>query len=87
MHRNSWLVKSLVEERYDSLAAAKKIRCPALFIHGEHDDLIPVSQQGEKVAGAVPSATRWVQVPQAGHNDLLGRRLVWLEIAKLLSEL
>ncbi len=79
-----FVVKALLRERYDSLEAARKIRLPALVIHGERDDLIP-AEQGKRIAEAL-SGARWVPVPQAGHNDLLGQREVWDEIARFVSD-
>jgi pimeloyl-ACP methyl ester carboxylesterase len=78
-------VKALLRERYDSLAAARQIRVPALVIHGEMDDIIPV-EQGERVAKALAGG-RWVSVPRAGHNDLMGQPVVWQEIGRFLAGL
>lgn len=80
------LIQALVSERYDSLAKAPRVRCPALVIHGRRDFIIPF-RQGEKVAGALGGASRFVAVPQAGHNDLLGQSQVWREIAAFLRDL
>ncbi|HSF38516.1 MAG TPA: alpha/beta hydrolase, partial [Thermoanaerobaculia bacterium] len=74
-----FMVKALLRERYDSRAAAKEVRVPALVIHGERDELIPVSQ-GKEIAETLAGSTRWVPVPRAGHNDLLGERVVWEEM-------
>ncbi len=76
----------LVAERYDSLDAAPRIRVPALLIHGRDDSIIPF-RLGEKLAAALPAATtRFVPIPGAGHNDLLGHPVVWLELARFLRE-
>jgi uncharacterized protein len=74
-----FVVKALLRESYDSRAAAREVRVPALVIHGERDDLIPVSQ-GKEIAETLAGATRWVPVARAGHNDLLGERVVWEEM-------
>lgn len=80
------LVRMLLSERYDSLAAAREVRRPALVVHGETDDIIP-AVQGREIAAALPAGTRWVPVPGAGHNDLLSRPEVWQEIAAYLGSL
>ena len=83
LHFPGFMVKSMLRERYDSLAAAKKVRVPALVIHGEVDNLIPAAQ-GKEVAAAL--SARWVPIPSAGHNDLLARDEVWTEMERFLDE-
>jgi pimeloyl-ACP methyl ester carboxylesterase len=79
-------VKAMVRERYDSREAAKRIRVPALVVHGEEDDLIP-AVQGEEVAAVLAGPKRWVLVRRAAHNDLLGRREVWEATEEFLTSL
>ena len=79
-------VKAMLREHYDSREAARRIRVPALVVHGEQDDLIPV-QQGEEIAAVLGGSARWVPVPGAAHNDLLGRREVWDEMRRFLDGL
>ncbi|MCB0290474.1 MAG: alpha/beta hydrolase [Calditrichaeota bacterium] len=76
VHFPAWLVRALLRERYDSLAAASQITCPALLIHGETDDLIPVTH-GVQLSRQLPNLQRWLAVPHTGHNDLFSRREVW----------
>ena len=78
-------VKALLRERYDSLAAARTIRVPALVIHGERDEIIPAAQ-GRQVAEALANG-RWVPVPRTGHNDLRGEPVVWEEVGRFLKGL
>ena len=84
IHFPGFIVQAMLREKYDSREAAKKIKVPALVIHGELDNLIP-AVQGKEVAAA-PSA-RWVPVPSAGHNDLLARDEVWTEMERFLDGL
>jgi pimeloyl-ACP methyl ester carboxylesterase len=79
------VVQALVSEAYDSLAAARRIQVPALVVHGDRDELIPFAH-GEKIAQALAGTTRFVPVPGIGHNDLLGERVVWEEMAHFLVE-
>jgi hypothetical protein len=82
----AFAVKAMLRERYDSREAARNVRVPALVVHGERDDLIPV-QQGREIASVLAGPTRWVEVHGAAHNDLLAQRQVWEEMATFLSGL
>jgi pimeloyl-ACP methyl ester carboxylesterase len=84
-HFPGWMVWLLLRERYPSLETAPRIACPALVMHGAKDDLIPASQ-GERVAKAI-SRARWVPIPGAGHNDILGEPRIWEEMAAFLKTL
>ena len=87
-HFPGLVVRPLVGDRYDSLAAAPQVTAPALVIHGERDHIIP-ARQGEQLAAALGERdgveTRWVPVAGAGHNDLLGQEVVWAELAHFLD--
>lgn len=54
-----------MRDRTDSTPILAQIRCPALIIHGEDDQLIPVSQANVMEEG-IPSS-RLVIVAKAGH--------------------
>jgi pimeloyl-ACP methyl ester carboxylesterase len=79
-HFPAWLVKPLLSESYDSVAAARGLDLPALVIHGMEDALIPAGH-GEQLSKALPGLHRWVPVAGAGHNDLLGFPEVWRAMA------
>ncbi|PYQ59028.1 MAG: hypothetical protein DMF53_19440 [Acidobacteria bacterium] len=79
-------VKAMLREHYDSRSAARRIRVPALVVHGERDDLIPV-RQGEEIAAVLGGPKTWVPVRGAAHNDLLGRREVWEAMKRFLAGL
>jgi hypothetical protein len=84
-HHLPFISGFLLRERYDSVAAAERIRVPALVVHGQRDGIIPF-RLGARFAAALPSATtRFVPVPHAGHNDLLAHALVWREIERFLA--
>ncbi len=80
----AFVVQGLLRETYDSLAATREIHMPALVVHGEQDNLIPV-EHGKAIAEAL--GARWVPVPRTGHNDLLARDVVWEEMAGFLNGL
>ncbi len=79
VHFPKWLVNLSLRERYASLALANRITAPSLVIHGARDRIIP-AEQGRRLAEAL-EGSRWVEVPGAGHNDLLSRPEVWDELA------
>ena len=79
-------VKMMLREHYDSRTAARRIRIPALVVHGERDGLIPVAQ-GREIGSLLGGPTRWVEVPGAAHNDLLAHREVWQEMGRFLNGL
>jgi hypothetical protein len=83
-HYPGWLVRIFLAERYDSLTAAPRLRCPALVVHGARDWIIPPAQ-GERLAAALPRA-RWREIAGAGHNDLLARPEVWEEMSDFLAD-
>ncbi len=81
VHFPRWLVGMALPDRYDSRALAPEIRSPVLMIHGAVDDIIPVGH-GRRLHQAFADGTRFVEVPGAGHNDLLGREVVWEELGR-----
>lgn len=83
LHYPAFMVGALLSERYDSLAAAPGVRAPTLVVHGEDDAIIPVTQ-GESLARALGGRAHFVQVPGAGHNDLLGGPPTWRHLADFL---
>jgi pimeloyl-ACP methyl ester carboxylesterase len=82
-HFPRWLVSMGLPDRYDSLAAAPEIAAPTLLIHGTRDQIIPIVH-GERLYAAFGERARMVRVPDAGHNDLLARPVVWEELARFL---
>ena len=74
-----FLVGVALADRYDSKARAPEIAAPVLMIHGEADTIIPIAH-GRRLHRALPAGTRFVAVPRTGHNDLLGRAMVWDEL-------
>lgn len=61
-------VSLLLSHRLDTIGKAPSIRQPALVLHGDADELIPV-EMGEKVAAALPNA-KLVRVARGHHADL-----------------
>ena len=85
LHYPAWLVDRFLPERYDSVEAAARIAAPALVVHGDHDTIIPIAL-ARRLHDALPEPKRWVEVPGAGHNDLLARRETWEAMRAFLAE-
>ncbi|WP_225885221.1 alpha/beta hydrolase [Leptolyngbya sp. KIOST-1] len=67
---NRWFpVSQLLNQRFDSLAKVRRLKVPALYLHGEADASVP-AVMGEALyhASGGPKAL-WL-VPNADHNDL-----------------
>ncbi len=95
VHFPSWLVGLGLKDKYDSVAAAAEVRAPVLMIHGTVDEIIPL-EQGRRVEDALRARAsqpgeadtcRFVEVPGAGHNDLLSYPVVWQELGAFLETL
>ena len=85
-HFPAWLVRLGLLERYNSLAAAGRIHCPTLVIHGRLDRIIP-AHHGAEVASRLTARHRFQEIPEAGHNDLLAHPRVWEELKRFLESL
>jgi len=80
------LVRMALSDRYDTAAAAPRIRVPALVVHGAADAIIP-ADHGRRVAAALGGPVDHRELAGAGHNDLLAHPEVWEEIARFLARL
>lgn len=85
-HFPVFLVKSLLPERYDSVEAAGRWRGPSLVVHGAADQIIP-ARLGRELYEALPEPKRWLEVPGAGHNDLLARPEPWEAMGEMFGGL
>ena len=84
-HFPGWIVSLLLRERYDSIGRAAELTLPVLVIHGADDRIIP-AEHGRRLAAALPAAD-YLEVPGAGHNDLLARGEVWRAMGAYLEEM
>jgi fermentation-respiration switch protein FrsA (DUF1100 family) len=62
----------LVPDAYPSLARISALPSPLLILHGDRDELVPLSH-GERLFDAAPEPKRLHVVARAGHNDLVTR--------------
>ncbi len=84
VHAPGWMVRLFLRERYDAVAAAARVRVPAVVIHGEDDTIVPV-ELGARLAAAFPAEARFVPLAATGHNDLLGQPEAWRAIRDFLA--
>lgn len=59
-------------EPFASIEKIPRVIAPVLFIHGEHDEIVPMSL-GKKLFAQCRSPKTWKTIPRAGHNDLIQR--------------
>jgi fermentation-respiration switch protein FrsA (DUF1100 family) len=64
------LPSALVPDAYPSLSLVSDLHTPLLVLHGERDEIVPVSQ-GRALFDAAPDPKRLHVFPDAGHNDLI----------------
>ena len=79
---------ALVPDAYPSLRRIPRLRAPLLVLHGERDEIVPLSHAGD-LFEAAPEPKRMRVFPNLGHNDLLagaGPELV-REIAGWVADL
>jgi fermentation-respiration switch protein FrsA (DUF1100 family) len=66
------LIGPLVFRGFNSKSKIAKIRAPLLFFHGERDEIIPL-KLGRSLFEAAPEPKCFIEVPVAGHTDLVER--------------
>ncbi len=59
----------ILRDRYDNLAAAARVRCPVLLLHGGADRTVSV-EHARRLAAALPSPPLLRIAPASGHNDV-----------------
>jgi uncharacterized protein len=67
-------VRLLMKDQYRSDLRIGKVTAPVLVLHGDRDDIVPITQ-GERLYELITAPKRFVRIPGGGHNDL-GRRAV-----------
>lgn len=64
-----WLPRFILPRLYDSLSQIPEIGCPTLVIHGERDELVPLSH-GQRIYQTLQAPKAMHIVSGAGHNDI-----------------
>jgi len=65
--RGFGLPRWLVRDPFDNAAALARFGGPALFVHGEHDEMIPLAHA--RTLHALVAGSRLAVAPGCGHND------------------
>ena len=60
------IARGILPDRYDNVAAIRRVSEPVLLLHGTEDDVVPIAA-GEELAKAAPNATL-VRLTGAGHE-------------------
>ncbi|MFH1421617.1 MAG: alpha/beta hydrolase, partial [Planctomycetota bacterium] len=78
----------LITEKFDSASKIKKITCPALFIIGKQDKIVPANLSLELFDKA-PEPKEFYEVDYAGHNDIqcIGGTKYWDKINNWINSL
>ncbi len=69
-HHYPFIPKAVVPDAYPSLRRIPELRAPLLVVHGERDDIVPVSH-GRALFEAAPEPKQLHVLPGVGHNDLV----------------
>lgn len=81
-----WLpVGLLLKHPFDSASRASAIEAPLLAIVGRRDGIIP-PEHSQRLFDAWGGPKRWVELPQADHNDLGAWPQFWPAITAFLDE-
>ena len=64
------LLQPLAGIHFDSAAKVRKLKCPKLFIHGDHDEIVPF-RLGRRLFELAPEPKQFWAVDGAGHNNLI----------------
>jgi uncharacterized protein len=73
---------ALVPDAYPALRRIHELHAPLLVLHGDRDDIVPLSQ-GRALYDAAPGAKRMHVFPGLGHNDLVP--LAGAEFARVIA--
>jgi uncharacterized protein len=69
-HHYPFIPQPLVPDAYPGLRRIRELRAPLLVLHGECDDIVPLSH-GRALFRAAPGPKRMHVFPGLGHNDLV----------------
>src|SRR5207249_4233281 len=73
---------SLIPDAYPTVRHIQDLRAPLVVLHGDRDDIVPLSH-GWALFEAAPEPKRMHVFPGAGHNDLL--QLAGAEFARVIA--
>lgn len=61
---------SMLPDPLQTLSKLRHIQCPVLVMHGEKDQIVPISQGEQCFSGLGSKLKRFKRLPRANHNDL-----------------
>jgi uncharacterized protein len=73
---------ALVPDAYPTLRRIRELHAPLLVLHGERDEIVPLSH-GKALFESAPEAKRLHVFPGVGHNDLVP--LAGAELARVIT--
>ena len=73
---------ALIADAYPTLRRIAELQAPLLVLHGDRDDIVPLSQ-GRALFEAAPGSKRMHVFPGLGHNDLVP--LGGVELARVIA--
>ena len=73
---------ALVPDAYPALRRIRELHTPLLVLHGDRDEIVPLSQ-GRALFEAAPGPKRIHVFPGLGHNDLVS--LAGVELARVIA--
>jgi uncharacterized protein len=73
---------ALVPDAYPALRRIRELHTPLLVLHGDRDEIVPLSQ-GRALFEAAPGPKRIHFFPGLGHNDLVS--LAGVELARVIA--
>lgn len=77
-------VRSILTHRFDSLSLAPAVKAPALMIAGGRDTIVP-ARHARRLYEAWGGPREWIELPEAGHNDLETHAAYWAAIRRFLA--
>ncbi|ONM46922.1 alpha/beta hydrolase [Nocardia donostiensis] len=69
-----FLPAPLIPDAYPTLRRIGALRAPLLLMHGDNDELIPLSH-ADRIYAAAPEPKQLVIYPGAGHNDIIAQAM------------
>jgi alpha-beta hydrolase superfamily lysophospholipase len=80
-------VRPLMQERFDSASRIAQVHSPLLIMHGEADEMMPLSMPKTLYSRTKVSCKKLLVIPGGGHNTVfyLGEEAFFIELKKLLQ--
>lgn len=85
VHYGIFPVSLILKHRFDSVSYAPKINTPLFYIYGLKDDIIPY-RHSEELAKYWKGGKEKLELPDAGHNNILEGKEVWKRMNDFLRK-